>query len=57
METNAGTKVEKFRADHFALMLDHVSRLIEEGCHEEEYNQCLVQSRILTQAQQALGLI
>jgi predicted dehydrogenase len=57
VETNAGTKVEKFQADHFALMLDHVSRQIEEGGHEEEYNQCLVQSRILTQAQHALGLV
>lgn len=56
VETAAGTKVEKFQADHFALMLDHIATQLKDGDFEEEYNQCLVQSRILTQAQHALGL-
>ena len=57
VETDAGTKVEKFQADHFALMLDYIARQVANGIIEEEYKQCLVQSRILTQAQYALGLI
>lgn len=56
VETADGAKVEKFQADNFALMLDHIAMQVEEGNFEEEYNQCLVQSRILTQAQHALGL-
>lgn len=56
LETQEGVKVEKFKADHFALMLDYVARQICSKNLEEEYNQCLVQSRILTQAQHALGL-
>ena len=56
VETADGTKVEKFQADHFARMLDHIAMRVEDGAFEEEYNQCLVQSRILTQAQHALGL-
>ena len=57
VETVAGTKVEMFQSDHFALMLDHIAVQVKEGNFEEEYNQCLVQSRILTQAQRALGLV
>ena len=57
LETGEGIKIEKFKADHFALMLDYVSTQILDKAFEEEYNQCLVQSRILTQAQHALGLI
>lgn len=57
VETDAGAKVEKFQADHFALMLDYVARQTASGNFDEEYNQCLVQSRILTQAQYALGLL
>ena len=57
VETAAGTKVEKFQSDHFALMLDHIAMQVKDGNFEGEYNQCLVQSRILTQAQRALGLI
>ena len=57
VETDAGKKVEKFQADHFALMLDYIAGQVVNGSFEEEYNQCLVQSRILTQAQYALELL
>ena len=57
LETQDGVKLEKFKADHFALMLDYVAKQISDSNFEYEYNQCLVQSRILTQAQHALGLI
>jgi len=57
VETTDGGKVEKFKADHFALMLDHIAKRIGEKFFEDEYNQCLVQSRILTQAQHLLGFI
>lgn len=57
VETDAGEKVEKFQADHFALMLDYIAEQVVNGSFEEEYNQCLVQSRILTQAQYALELL
>ena len=56
LETQEGVKVGKFKADHFALMLDYVAAQICSNNFEEEYNQCLVQSRILTQAQHALEL-
>lgn len=56
LETANGTKIEKFQADHFAFMLDHIAKQVKDGDFEEEYNQCLVQSRILTQAQHVLGL-
>ncbi len=57
VETAAGTRMEKFQADHFALMLDYIATQVADGSREEEYNQCLVQSRILTQAQYALDLL
>ena len=57
LETQAGLKLERFKADHFALMLDYIAKQIASRRLEEEYTQCLVQSRILTQAQHALGLI
>ena len=57
LATADGVDSETFQADHFALMLDHVSSCISRKEFESEYNECLVQSRILTQAQHALGLI
>lgn len=57
LETQDGVKIEKFKADHFALMLDYIAKQVSDGNLEAEYNQSLVQSKILTQAQHALGLI
>lgn len=57
LATVVGIDSQTFQADHFALMLDHVSSCISKREFEPEYNECLVQSRILTQAQYALGLI
>lgn len=57
VETTEGVTVEKFQADHFALMLDYVASCVANGSFELEYNECLVQSRLLTQAQHLLGLL
>lgn len=57
LATTDGVDARTFQADHFALMLDHVSSCISKREFEPEYNECLVQSRILTQAQCALGLL
>lgn len=54
VETSSGVEVRSFQADHFSLMLDHVARCIVEKDFESEYEECLVQSRILTQAQYAM---
>lgn len=51
IETAEGATVKTFKADHFALLLDHVAQTIENGEFENEYEECLVQSRLLTQAQ------
>ncbi len=56
VETTENVVIEKFKADHFALMLDHIALQIGKRCFEDEYSQCLVQSRILSQAQHLLGL-
>ena len=55
LETAAGAEVTSFKADHFALLLDHVADCVAKGEFDSEYNECLVQSRILTQAQDAMG--
>ena len=55
VENAAGVDVKSFKADQFALLLDHVAECVVKGEFESEYNECLVQSRILTQAQQAIG--
>ena len=55
--TTDGVSTKEFKADHFALMLDYVSSCVTNGSFEPEYNECLVQSRLLTQAQQTMGLL
>lgn len=55
-ETSAGVDVRLFKADHFSLMLDHVASCIMGKNHEAEYEECLVQSKILTQAKCTMGL-
>lgn len=57
LATADGVDSQTFQADHFALMLDHVSSCISKREFEPEYNECLVQSRILTQAQHLLGAL
>ena len=54
--TPDGVSMKEFKADHFALMLDYVSSSVANGSLEPEYNECLVQSRLLTQAQRTMGL-
>ena len=55
--TPDGVSTKEFKADHFALMLDYVSSSVAKGDFEPEYTECLVQSRLLTQAQQTMGLL
>ena len=52
VETAEGVKVRTFRDDHFARLLDHVAGCIATGNHEGEYEECLVQARLLQQAKE-----
>ena len=54
LETAAGAEARTFKADHFALLLDHVAECVAKGDFESEYDECLAQSRILTQARLAM---
>lgn len=55
VETATGVEVKSFKADHFALLLNHVAKCVTQREFESEYSECLVQSKILTQAQQSMG--
>ena len=55
IETAAGAEVKSFKADHFALLLDHVAECIDKEELELEYDECLMQSKILAQARRAMG--
>lgn len=50
VETANGRKVETFKDDHFARLLDYVAAQISAGQYEEEYDECLVQARLVQQA-------
>ena len=52
VETAEGVKIRTFRDDHFARLLDHVASCIATGNHEGEYEECLVQARLLQQAKE-----
>ena len=52
VETADGVRAETFRDDHFARLLDHVAACIADGRHDEEYEECLVQARLLQQARE-----
>jgi len=48
--THAGFRVEKFKADHFALLLDHVFGRIVANEFDSEYAECLIQSELITKS-------
>ena len=52
VETAEGVKIRTFRDDHFARLLDYVADCIVTRNHEEEYEECLVQARLLQQAKE-----
>ena len=54
VETQQGSEKHVFQADHFRLMLDYVAEKIVKGECENEYCECIVQSKILEEAKKAL---
>lgn len=48
VETKAGRDVQTFRADHFAALLDYVSSCVAENDFTGEYEESLVQARLLS---------
>lgn len=55
IQTKDGTSVEKFDADHFALLLDYVSSCIASGKFENEYREALLQARLLQTAREKMS--
>lgn len=45
-----GREIKTFRDDHFARMLDYLAKTIPSGDYESEYEECLVQSKLLGDA-------
>lgn len=52
IEDADGERTETFRDDHFARMLDHVATCLGARRFEDEYEECLVQARLLQQARE-----
>ena len=50
VETKAGKDVKTFSDDHFARLLDYLARTIPSGDYASEYEECLVQSKLLGEA-------
>lgn len=50
VETKAGKEVKTFSDDHFARLLDYLAKTIHSGDYEPEYEECLVQSKLLGDA-------
>lgn len=47
LETKSGRNVKTFNDDHFARLLDYISKAIPTGDYEVEYQECSNQARIL----------
>ena len=47
LETKAGREEKTFNDDHFARLMDYVSESILSGDYEKEYNECLMQARLI----------
>jgi len=54
--TPAGTQKHVFRDDHFARLLDHVADALTDGDFAEEYEEDLVQARLVGETARRLGL-
>ena len=52
VETAAGHRIEQFKDDHFAKMLDYAYSRISGMMYEDEYEECLVQARLMQQARE-----
>ena len=50
LEAKAGKEVKTFNDDHFARLLDYVAKTIPSGCYEPEYEECLIQAKLLEDA-------
>jgi len=47
IETKDGKVQRTFHDNHFKKMLDHVSQSLDSGSYDEEYEECLIQARLL----------
>lgn len=47
LETKSGREEKTFNDDHFARLMDYVSESVLSGEYENEYNECLVQARLI----------
>ena len=47
LETKNGKEVKTFNDDHFARLMDYLAKIIPMGGYEKEYNECLVQAKLL----------
>ena len=50
LETKAGKKVKTFNDDHFARLLDYIAKTIPSEDYELEYEECLIQAKLLGDA-------
>ena len=54
LETKSGKEVKTFNDDHFARLMDYLSGTIPSGEYESEYNECLVQAKLLQEVRNHL---
>ena len=54
VETKAGREVKVFKDDHFARLLDYLAATVASGDYAREYDECLVQARLLEKARLAM---
>ena len=50
LETKAGKEVKTFSDDHFARLLDYIAKTIPSEDYEPEYEECLIQAKLLGDA-------
>lgn len=56
LETRDGRKEQTFQDDHFANLLTHVAECISSGTYEDEYNQDLLQARLVSECASRMEL-
>lgn len=54
LETKNGKEVKQFNDDHFARLMDYLSRSIFNGKYDAEYQECLVQAKLLGEAKELM---
>lgn len=55
LETKAGKEVKTFNDDHFARLMDYLAKIIPSDDYEKEYNECLVQAKLLEEVRNHLS--